>query len=363
MRRSSTLALLTCLVLPAGAVASPGRASDFEDRVALGAPERPRAVAVPGGPVITPVQRAPRRFDLLGLRWSDRRSVEIEVRTRRDGHRFGPWTHVEDADAQPGRSDPVWTGAADAYQLRLSRPPRGLRAHFVRVRGDPRARTAVAPRTVRQLGSPAIVPRSEWGGDQCAPRRAPATGRVDVAFVHHTVTAAEYGPQDSAAMVLAICRYHQGSNGWDDIGYNFLVDRFGRVFEGRAGGIDQAVVGAHTQGFNALSTGVANLGTFEAVEQTPEALASLSRLLAWKLHLHGTPVQGTVAATSRGGSHSRYPAGATATLQRISGHRDGGLTACPGAALYLQLPQLRTLAVAHAATLPPPATLVTPLTP
>ena len=80
--------------------------------------------------------------------------------------------------------------------------------------------------------------------------------------MHHTVNANTYAPQDSAAIVLSICRYHRNENGWRDIGYNFLVDRFGQIFEGRAGGIDQPVIGAQAQGYNGVSTGVANLGTF-----------------------------------------------------------------------------------------------------
>ena len=134
-------------------------------------------------------------------------------------------------------------------------------------------------------------------------------GTVQMAFVHHTVNANEYSP-GMAAMVLGICRYHRNSNGWDDVGYNFLVDKYGKIFEGRAGGIDQPVVGAQAQGWNSTSTGIANLGTHTSVPQNDEALEALSRLIAWKLPLHGVPVTGQVTLTSEGGSQNRYPRGA-----------------------------------------------------
>ena len=152
---------------------------------------------------------------------------------------------------------------------------RGLRLHFVNTKGTATALdrlrsrvrgvvsgalslagSLVGAHSAAAAGSqPPIVTRQQWGADQCPPRASPSYGSVDVAFVHHTVTATDYGPQDSAAMVLAICRYHRNSNGWNDIGYNFLVDRYGTIFEGRAGGIDQAVVGAQAQGYNSHSTG------------------------------------------------------------------------------------------------------------
>jgi hypothetical protein len=143
--------------------------------------------------------------------------------------------------------------------------------------------------------------------------------------------------------VRAICLYHRNSNGWNDIGYNFLVDKYGQVFEGRAGGLDAAVVGAQAQGYNAQSTGISNLGTFSTTGQTPAGLDALARLLSWKLTVHGIPSTGTVDVTSTGGSLNRYPAGTTVTLNRISGHRDGDATSCPGDGLYAQLPQLRTM--------------------
>ena len=97
------------------------------------------------------------------------------------------------------------------------------------------------------------------------------------------MTANDYGPEDSAGIVLGIARFHRNSNGWNDIGYNFLVDKYGQIFEGRAGGIDQPIVGAQAQGYNSVSTGVSCLGTFTSVAQTPAGMDALARVIGWKL--------------------------------------------------------------------------------
>jgi hypothetical protein len=202
-------------------------------------------------------------------------------------------------------------------------------------------------------GAPAIIPRASWAADQCPPRAAPVYGQVQMGVVHHTVGANSYGPDDSAAIVLAICRFHRNTNGWRDVGYNFLVDRYGQIFEGRAGGVDRPVIGAQAQGFNGVSTGVANIGTFSGEPQTPEGVSATAALLAWKLALHGAPVSGQVTLTSAGGPYNRYPAGTPVPFERISGHRDADKTACPGDALFAQVPEIRAEAAAIAATLVP----------
>jgi hypothetical protein len=317
-----------------------------------------------GGPgMTTGVLRAPARFDLLGVAGAARGGLGLEVRVRERGRAWSPWVplgaghqHRPDAGTGAHASDPVWAGGADELQLRAARrPARALSVRFVAV--SPQVRRVVRPARARssQLGGvPTIIPRSAWGGDGVRPRAAADYGDVQVAFVHHTVSANDYAPEDSAGIVLSMAKYHRDVNGWNDLGYNFVVDKYGQIFEGRAGGIDQAVIGAQAQGYNSHSTGIANIGTFTAVGQSDAALDALSKLIAWKLPLHGSPVVGQVTLTSAGGEDNRYRSGTPVVFQRISGHRDGDATECPGDALYAQLPALRTrtAAIAPAVTAP-----------
>ena len=262
--------------------------------------------------------------------------------------------HAPDTGSGDRASDPVWAGGCDELQLRFSRAPRApLRVHFVAVpalAGAPCARgRAAAPRQQAAPGTPPRDHPARGVGRRLGPAALGARLRRGAAgFVHHTVTANDYTPEQSSSMVLGIAKYHRDTNGWNDIGYNFLVDQYGQVFEGRAGGIDQAVIGAHAQGYNSQSTGVAVLGTFSDVPIPEAAMAAITQLLGWKLSLHGVPCEGGLTIVSGGGSLNRYPSGTPVAMQRISGHRDGDATACPGDALYAQLPELRRRAAALA---------------
>ena len=314
------------------------------------------AVASSSGWRSLPVRRAPRRFDLLGLRWARGGDLEAQVRVRR---RHGSWSewiplhatgaHAPDRETAPG-TEPAYTGTADFFQLRTRGSARRVRVRFVRAQPTARAARRLSARagTARTAdarssqASPAIIPREAWGAAAVPPRTAPSYGEVQLAFVHHTVTRNDYTPEESAGIVLGIARYHRDSNGWNDVGYNFLLDKYGQVFEGRAGGIDQPVIGAQAQGYNAVSTGIACLGDFSAIAASPAAMEALARLLAWKLGVHGTPVEGSVTVVSAGGPTNRHLEGTPVVFERISGHRDGNNTSCPGAALYGQLPALRS---------------------
>ncbi len=308
----------------------------------------------------TPVLRAPRRFDLMGLHWARGSHAEAQLRARRRGGRWTRWVtlhpsgdHGPDRGPLPAGTDPAFTGAADEFQLRLRGAPRGLVARFVRAQPTARLTRRLHARgaraRARQAGEPPpIIPRSAWGADSVPPRYPAEYGEVQLAFVHHTVTANEYTPEQSPGIVLAIARYHRNSNGWNDIGYQFLVDKYGQVFEGRAGGVDQAVVGAQAQGWNSTSTGIACLGNFMEIAQSPEGMDALARLIGWKLTVHGVPTEGEVTVVSAGGATNLYPAGTPVAFQRISGHRDGNNTSCPGDVLYTQLAELRTAATRYA---------------
>src|SRR3954451_10565503 len=194
-----------------------------------------------------------------------------------------------------------------------------------------------------QSPQPGMVMRDGWGAQNCPPRSAPQYGQVKAAYVHHTVSVNDYSREEAPDIVLSICRYHRNSNGWNDIGYNFLVDKYGTLYEGRAGGIGKAVVGAQAQGYNSQTTGIANIGTYSDVPVSQEAMNSMAALIRWKLPLHGAPTAGTTTLTSAGGDTNRYPSGRTITVDRIIGHRDTNNTECPGGALYGQLTQLRAM--------------------
>ena len=137
--------------------------------------------------------------------------------------------------------------------------------------------------------------------------------------------------------------YHVKANGWNDIGYNFLVDRYGQVFEGRGGGMQRNVIGAHAEGFNTGSVGIAVIGTYSGKAPTPEAESALARLLAWRLDVGHVDPASSAMVTS--GGNAKVRAGAGVYMRAISGHRDAGFTACPGNALYARLGQLREVAL------------------
>jgi hypothetical protein len=316
---AATLLCALCLVPPAFA----GRAEDFERR----APDRALARVV-----------APRPFNLVGLHWRGRAAPDVEIRVRRASG-WSRWEHLGVHGA--GGSDPAWVGRARTIQYRLSRRVPGLRLHFVSV-----PRRTVRARASEATSTPfAYVPRADWGADQCPPRTAPSYGEVKAVAVHHTVSLNDYTPEEAPQIVLAICRYHRNSNGWNDIGYNALVDKYGTIYEGRAGGLDQAVIGAHAQGFNSQTAGVANIGDYSSVAASDAALAATADYIRWKLGVHGQPLSGPVTLTSAGGPESRYAAGAKVTVDRVLGHRDVGRTACPGDSLYAQLDDIRSRVV------------------
>jgi len=316
-------------------------------------------------------------FTLVGVEWEGPRSVRIELRARARG---GPWSRWGVASTLGhGPDHPVsaaligealWTGRADFVELRTSRPIEGVRLHFVFVDSTAAAATdAAAPELAQPVldagpGQPPIIARSAWAGSGSLPTVVPGYGEVKMAFVHHTDSLGDYSRGEVPAIIQGIYVFHTYVRGWHDIGYSFVVDLFGRIWEARLGGIDQAVVGAQAGGYNLESTGVAVLGTFSDVVPSSTALSALQRLIAWKLSLHGVPTRGdvTVVVDPAAYLYTPFRPGQHVSLPRVAGHREGCTTDCPGNAFYARLPLLRPRIHALAGT-PARITLAAPEAP
>ncbi|WP_327175922.1 N-acetylmuramoyl-L-alanine amidase [Streptomyces sp. NBC_01335] len=339
-------------------------------------------------------RRTTEPFGLLGVSWTDAGATiggTIEARTRSaETGAWSDWITLEpyapgldgERPAERGSTEPVWVGRADGAEVRVSDGaaagvlPAGLRLDMV----DPdldagtstaqgqttgarsaalpaaaasavaREAAAVDPGPPSTVPQPPVVTRAEWGADESLDDEGPIyleKGVIKAVFVHHT-TDADYDCADSAAIVRAIHVYHVKTNGWRDLGYNFLVDKCGTIFEGRQGGIDQPVMGAHTYGFNSESTSVAILGDYTNTAASNAALEATARVAAYKLGQYGGDPAGTTSlvagATQTNYAGQQFVAGESYTFNQISGHRDGFNTECPGAKLYPQLPAIRTLA-------------------
>lgn len=189
-------------------------------------------------------------------------------------------------------------------------------------------------------GQPEVVSRAQWGADESMRRGTPSySERLRFGVVHHTATTNDYSQQESPAVVRGIYAYHVRSNGWSDIGYNLMVDRFGTVYEGRSGGVDRNVIGAHAGGFNTNSFGVAFIGSHATNGPSTAAFESMAAVFAWKFDLAHVDVGGAHTAIS--GGSTRYRSGTSVVLATMSGHRDVSSTTCPGQAPYQLLPELR----------------------
>ena len=332
-------------------------AVDFEQRVPdvtrVEGAQRLRASAAHGddeGPVRfrSGVIDAPARFDLAGIGGELR---PLEYRARADGGEWSDW--VETANG-----DPVYFGGADDLQLRSRGPRPAGTLHYVNVSGSDTlasrvltgAREAVNSALISaasvatagaQPSKPQMVSRKAWGASRgCRPRSGPAYGEVKAATVHHTVTANDYSRDEAPGIVLGICRFHRNGNGWNDIGYNFLVDRFGGTYVGRSGGVRKAVVGAHAQGFNSQSTGAASIGTHTKDPISSDAMQAFVDVIAWKLALHATKAKGKTRLVSGGGRVNKFPSGKKVRVRRVFGHRRVNQTACPGGRLAKKLKRI-----------------------
>jgi hypothetical protein len=185
------------------------------------------------------------------------------------------------------------------------------------------------------MPEPVIYSRAQWGANEKIREKSSLHyGDVHAGFVHHTVNANDYTRSEVPGILRSIYAYHVQSRGWSDIGYNYLIDRFGRIWEGRYGGVDRAVVGAHTLGFNDDSFAASAIGNYQITKPSKAMIQAYATLFAWKLSLHGVTASSTHQYVT-----SRF-------FQAINGHRDAAATLCPGQYLYNRIPDIRRMAAA-----------------
>ncbi|CAL9587365.1 hypothetical protein SUDANB15_05133 [Streptomyces sp. enrichment culture] len=208
----------------------------------------------------------------------------------------------------------------------------------------PPAPPSTAPR-------PSITSRAAWGADESISPEEPSYlpgEKIKAVVVHHTAESNDYTCAQGPAVVRGIYAYHVKQLGWKDLGYNFLVDKCGTVYEGRKGGVDRPVMGAHAYGFNSETTGISVLGTYTSTAPSTAAMTSVARIAAWKLGQYGVAPTGTATLTAgdsgRSYSGKTWAKGDRLTLPAIHGHRDGYNTQCPGDAFYGKLATVRTWA-------------------
>jgi len=305
---------------------------------------------------------APKRFDLVGLTEAD---SPVELRVREEGGEWSRWVETNDAE-------PIWTGGSDELQLRSRGEQPTGDISYVNVSGDAttadqalnglRGAVNSAFVSVASIAAPSaaeadapfeIVNRAEWDpGHDCVPK-GPDYGRVKAGVVHHTVNANDYTTDEARDVVLAICRYHRYSHGWNDIGYNALVDRFGNVYAGRTGGLTNAVIGAHTAGFNSQTFGVASIGDHTNSGLSRAAIEAITNLLAWKLSLHGIDAVGKSKVTSAGGAGNKFASGERVSTKEVTRHRRFNETACPGKAQIRKILKITREKIASGTFTPP----------
>ncbi|MEU8239762.1 N-acetylmuramoyl-L-alanine amidase [Actinoplanes missouriensis] len=192
---------------------------------------------------------------------------------------------------------------------------------------------------------PSYVSRSSWGADETIVGSISVASEVRVLWVHHTGFGDnKYSCADSAAIVRSIQLNDVKGKQFSDIGYNYLVDKCGKLFEGRKGGVENAVIGAHAKGFNTNYAGIAVIGNFETDLVSNAAIEkTLAQVAAARLGKYNYSPTSTVTVAA-GSDNDKFKLGDKVTLNRIAGHKDGDATACPGKNLYPRLPAIRALA-------------------
>ncbi|HEU4515426.1 MAG TPA: N-acetylmuramoyl-L-alanine amidase [Nocardioidaceae bacterium] len=302
---------------------------------------------------------ARRAFSTVGVTWGRGEDPHVEVRTRSGGD-WSSWQEVHPFAGAPA-TEPIWVDTSEAVRVRVSEWRRDLTVVLIDPGDNPepsadrtaaRRSGAVATvtttllarsgtRRVERAPMPRLRLREDWGARERWRTSDPVyLDKIKHAHIHHTAGRNRYSRADVPGIIRSMYWYHTKQLGWSDLGYNFLVDRFGRIWVGRAGGFRKRVRGAHTLGFNHASFGVAYIGNTERTRLNERAKGALVRLVAWKLDRDGrAPNARKIRVYSKGSD--LIPAGELVRLPAVLSHRRTNQTACPGENLYGFIPRLR----------------------
>lgn len=337
--------------------------------ITFGAARNPAPVPIAAQPMVADASGSTARLTghatgtVLGVTWqrgSAKPPPKVTVRYRVGGA-WSAWTVLEMADlvgesevssgrrkgAPPVRdgTEPIVTIGMTDYEVAVTSAthvPKGLKVVVV----DSSATTSLVntppSSAVAEGTQPPINSRASWGADESKRNCTPTyMSSIKAVGVHHTAGTNSYTPEQVPSIVNGIYNYHTGANGWCDIGYNVLVDRFGRLWEGRYGGLDRNVRPAAQGGFNYYTSSISAIGNFDTVAAPSGMIEAISRFISWRLGLAHVDPLGSVSMTADYGS-TKYPQGSVVRVGTVFGHRNTSLTSCPGNNLYAALGTIRS---------------------
>ncbi|MEU4314809.1 N-acetylmuramoyl-L-alanine amidase [Nocardia sp. NPDC024068] len=324
-------------------------------------------------------------FSMVALTAPELANTTVMIRAKQPDGGWGQWYEASPIDGAdgvtpggPAGTDPIYVGNTTAVQVLVTRKPQqspnsgGPLERNPAAAGTPQAPpdlTAVLIDPGRGAvddhleniaaalpdGGPRVIARNQWGADESIRCQEPTyDDGLGGITVHHTAGRNDYSKAESAGIVRAIYAYHSQTLGWCDMGYNALVDKYGQIFEGRYGGLNRTVQGAHAGGFNENTSGVAIMGDYQVEQPTDASIEAVGKFVGWRARTAGLDPKGNTTMYSEGTEFTPYPQGAEVKLPVVFAHRDVGNTSCPGDAAYAQMDRIRTIAAGEAGGTQPP---------
>ncbi|MEV0296594.1 N-acetylmuramoyl-L-alanine amidase [Nocardia sp. NPDC050710] len=330
-------------------------------------------------------------FSVVALTAQDLADTKAMVRARQPNGTWGPWYETEPVDTRrtdhtaadkTAGTEPIYVGNTKTVQILVTRKnaasapkapsapaenpgaapnpvPAAARSDDDPAQLNAAALTAVLIDPGRGAidgalndvaaalpgGGPNVISRAQWGADESIRCDEPTyDDQLGGVTVHHTAGRNDYSKSESAGIVRAIYTYHAQTLGWCDIGYNALVDKYGQIFEGRQGGLDRPVQGAHAGGFNENTAGVAFMGNHVSETPSDAAVNAVGKFIGWRTRVAGLDPKGHTTMWSEGTEFTPYAQGESVRLPIVFAHRDVGNTSCPGDAAYDLMDRIRDIA-------------------